>query len=518
MRKIVTIRQALSDPGFLGHALPGDSWFNWRTLLIGAIGEPLTEAERTVWRELTGRDAEPGVMVDTWLTVAGRRSGKSKAMATLCVFLSTLVDWSDELGVGERGLALIVSPSERQSANILRYALALIETSPLLAGLLENETQECLTLGRRVDIEVQSANWRRARGSTCVAICVDEAAFLHSADDSANSDRELLIALKPSLATTGGPLLITSSPSTMEGVTYEIHKRHAGPQGDHRILVVQASTKALNAKISDETINRAFADDPIAAEAEFGGQFRKLSTAFLPRAVVEAAVDKGIGGRCVSSGTRYEAHVDPAGGIGRDSLGLCIGHKLIDPSGRTIAIVDALLEIFPPFDTDESVARCSQILMHWGVYSITSDHYAADWVPGAFRRYGIEVTHNPISTSDIYANVIPLFTSKRVRLLDHQRSIDQLCKLRRKVGQAGREAVTHPANSHDDLAAAICGLLWKLSAPEGGCHGWDGFVTRELARMGVTPRRLDTDYDNVRVPLHPGEPDFGWSFPTTGGR
>jgi hypothetical protein len=44
----------------------------------------------------------------------------------------------------------------------------------------------------------------------------------HTDADSASSDQEILIALKPSLATTGGPMLVTSSPSTMEGIVYII--------------------------------------------------------------------------------------------------------------------------------------------------------------------------------------------------------------------------------------------------------------------------------------------------------
>jgi len=38
----VTIRQALDDQHLLGHALDGESWFAWRTLLIAAMGERLT--------------------------------------------------------------------------------------------------------------------------------------------------------------------------------------------------------------------------------------------------------------------------------------------------------------------------------------------------------------------------------------------------------------------------------------------------------------------------------------------
>src|SRR5262245_44909513 len=124
MRKIISLRQALSDPGFLAHALPGESWASWRILLMAAVGEVLTDAEREVWRQLTGRDHEPGCMVEVFEAIVGRRGGKSKAMAVLIVYLATLCDWTAELSF-ERGLALIVAPSERQAANILRYALGI---------------------------------------------------------------------------------------------------------------------------------------------------------------------------------------------------------------------------------------------------------------------------------------------------------------------------------------------------------------------------------------------------------
>jgi hypothetical protein len=55
----------------------------------------------------------------------------------LVTYLATLVDWSDKLSF-ERGLALIVAPSARQAANILRYAIGIIEASPRLRGLIEN--------------------------------------------------------------------------------------------------------------------------------------------------------------------------------------------------------------------------------------------------------------------------------------------------------------------------------------------------------------------------------------------
>ena len=39
MTPLTSLRKALNDPELLGSVLDGDSWRNWRTLLIAANGE-----------------------------------------------------------------------------------------------------------------------------------------------------------------------------------------------------------------------------------------------------------------------------------------------------------------------------------------------------------------------------------------------------------------------------------------------------------------------------------------------
>lgn len=500
MKKLVSLRQALTDPDLLAHALPGESWASWRVLLIALVGEELTDDERVIFKTLTGREYEPGTMVDTFLSVAGRRSGKSRAMAVLCVYLACLCDWSDVLSLGERGLALFLAPSERQAANVFRYAAAVLDASPALAELVVARTQETISLSCQTDLEVQPASWRRSRGGTCIAIVLDECAFFHSSDDSANSDSEILTALKPSLATTGGPMLLTSSPSTMEGIVFRIHKRHYGPQGDTRMLVVQADTRSLNPHLSQAVIDRAYEDDATAADSEYGGVFRQLSTAFLERAVVEKAVDQ-VETRLPIPGVQHLAFCDPSGGTGRDSFTVAIGHKHLDDRGREIGILDALLEYRPPFDPDVIVKQACGVLAQWGISEIVSDAYGAGWVISAFAKHGMTLTHASFNKSEIYVHVVPQFMSGRVRLLNNQRLVDQLCSLKRKVGQGGREIVDHPRNQHDDVANAACGLLWRLSpgGPRSTADNWIEFLRRQLARAGID-----------RDPIRP--PKFGFDF------
>jgi hypothetical protein len=42
LRKLVTMREALSSDGYFGRLLGGGSWRSWRALLVAIVGEELT--------------------------------------------------------------------------------------------------------------------------------------------------------------------------------------------------------------------------------------------------------------------------------------------------------------------------------------------------------------------------------------------------------------------------------------------------------------------------------------------
>jgi hypothetical protein len=463
VKPLVTMRSALEDPQLLGDALPGESWFSWRSLLIASMGEPLvSSAERDAFRALTGgREHVPGAMVETLLSVAGRRSGKTKAMAVLSTYLSCLVDWSDCLSLGERGLALFLAPSERQAAVAFGYTAAIIDHVPLLRSLVVSRTAGSVSLKNGVDLEVQAASWRRSRGGTAIAITLDECAFFMG-EDSANSDTELMVALRPSLATTGGVMALTSSPADMQGVVYRLWKRHYGPAGERHTMVVQSDSRSLNPLLSQKVIDRAFEDDAESAAAEFGGKFRVPLTAYLQRSIVERATAPGVLMRPFVKGFEYVAFADPAGGSGRDSYTMAVGH-VERRDGRDVAVLDVLMEAKPPFDPDVVTAGLAEVLRAYSLTSVVGDAYAGDWPKTSFGRCGIDYAHAHYSKSEIYLHVLPLFSGSRVDLLDLPRLADQLCALQRKSGAGGRESVDHPKGGHDDMANSACGVLWRLS-------------------------------------------------------
>jgi hypothetical protein len=162
MKPQATLRRALTDRNLLGGVLSGDSWRTWRVLLIAAMGEPLTEDERMLFAELTGRSQEPLQRVEEFVGVIGRRGGKSRAIATLAVYIAALCSHTDTLVPGETGLVLIIAPDQRQALIVLEYIAAALAATPILAQLVASRTADTLTLTTGISIEVRSASFRRA--------------------------------------------------------------------------------------------------------------------------------------------------------------------------------------------------------------------------------------------------------------------------------------------------------------------------------------------------------------------
>ena len=233
MKPRVSMREALADENLLGAALQGESWRVWRVLLIAMMGEPLEPQELEMFTVFTGRATAPGTPVEEVWGIAGRRGGKSKAMSTLALYFAAMCDYGDVLSAGERGVVTLIAPDQRQSRILLDYAEGGLTTSPVLQQLFAGRVQDTLSLSTGIDLEVRSASFRRLRGVTNVAVLADEAAYWLS-DESANPDTEILNAVRPSLATTRGPLIVIGSPYARKGEVWNTYSRHFGSERRQR--------------------------------------------------------------------------------------------------------------------------------------------------------------------------------------------------------------------------------------------------------------------------------------------
>jgi hypothetical protein len=147
-----------------------------------------------------------------------------------------------------------------------------------------------LELTNGITLEVRPASFRKLRGPTYVAVIADELAFWYVDGAYANPDVEILNAVEPGLATTGGPLILASSPHARRGVLWEVFKRHYGPGGDPLILVAHGASRTLNPSLSQRVVDRALEKDRARATAEYLAQFRTDVEGFVALEVVESCV------------------------------------------------------------------------------------------------------------------------------------------------------------------------------------------------------------------------------------
>ncbi|MCC3245441.1 hypothetical protein LG047_08920 [Methylocystis sp. WRRC1] len=483
MRPLIGIRAALEDPDIFGEVLPGDSWAAWRTLLIAAMGEPLTDAERIVFAQLTGREHEPRERVDELWAIIGRRGGKTRAVAVLGAYLASLVDYKPILAPGERASLLIISASLWQAQKCHQYLAGIFSAVPALRKLVANETADTISLKNRIDIETRPASFRTIRGGTAVAIIADEVAFWRN-ENTANPDAEILSGARPSLATTNGPLICISSPYARRGELWSAYKRDYGPEGDPSVLVAQAPSRVMNPLLSAELVDRAYARDAPAAAAEYGAEFRADIEAFINREAVEACVQFGVFERAPLHSSRYQAFVDPAGGSGKDSFTLAISHREDER-----CILDAVREQHPPFSPDNTVAEFAALLKAYGVHRVTGDRYAGEWPREAFRKQGITYLPSEKTRSELYIELLPLINAGRVELLDHAKLVSQLTALERRTSRVGKDSIDHPPGQHDDVANACAGALVNATSHKRGLVITPELLARAAEQTRYSMRR-----------------------------
>jgi hypothetical protein len=466
--KLTTLRQALSDDNLLGSVLSGPSWEPWRVLLIASMGEALTDDERFLFAQLTGRDHEPNQRVEEFVAVVGRRGGKSRAISVLASYVSALCEHK-ALVPGETGIVLVIAPDQKQADIVLNYVEANFQQSPILSQLIDGRTQRTLRLKNNISIEVRASDFRTLRGPTYVACIADELAFWLTNESSSNPDTEILNAVRPGLATTHGPLFLISSPYARRGELWSLYDAHYGPKGDAAILVAQAASRTMNPTLSQSVVDRAMERDPASASAEYMAQFRSDIESYVSLETVRACITPNILQRLPQPDIAYQAFCDPSGGAA-DSMTLAIGHL---ESNREVVVVDCLREVKAPFSPEAAVSEFAQFLKDYHLTSVVGDKYAALWPVEQFRRFGITYKPEAEAKSILYGSLLASINSKRVELLDSPRLVAQLTGLERRVNRGGRDTIDHQPGAHDDLANACAGVVATILAKPG--FNWAAF-------------------------------------------
>jgi hypothetical protein len=472
----VNIIQAIEDPNLFGPFLGDlDSWRHWLTVLRLLYGLPLGDGDRELIRECTGRDASelPADGFKTALLLIGRRSGKSRIAALIAAFEACLSGREKALAPGEIGLVPVVSPTKFQSRIVRSYIRSVFDQTPILKGEIVDESKEGFTLKNGVEVHTLVGDFRTVRGFSLLCAVVDEVCFFGlSEEGKIKSDTELITALRPGLATTGGRLIAIGSKYTQKGWAYATWKRCLGNDRS-KTLVWSTASRTMNPTLPQSVIDDAMAEDPAAARAEYLSQWRTDISAFVPRELVENLVVPGRVELPPTVGFTYGAFADVSGGRSDDAA-LAIGHR----EGRTV-VIDKLERFKSPHNPYEVVARMTHTLRYYGLNKAVGDAYAAEWTRTAFASHGVEYVRctstswkegqpygwKPFAKPKnvLYAELLPRLTSGEVELLDNDLLVTQLAALERRTRSGGRDVIDHPPGGHDDLANVVAGVCDAVS-------------------------------------------------------
>jgi hypothetical protein len=441
----------MDDPGLFAPMFKNrESWAAWRVVLKALFALPMDDTELGTYRSLTGRTEVPTAPTREAWFVAGRRSGKSYIAAYIATYLATFRDWRPYLAPGEKAVIMLLAADRRQAKQLLRYIAGMLASVPMLAAMVTSQQAEAIELNNNVILEVHTASLRTVRGYTAAAIIADETAWWRTEDASANPDREILGAIRPTQATLPDALLLgLSSPYRRVGVLWEAYRDHYGRDAAP-VLVVHGPSLALNPSLSQKVVDDASADDPAAADSEYGANFRTDVAGLLDHAWIERAA-RFEGDLPPVRGRSYKAFTDPSGG-GRDAFTFALAH-LEDGT----AVVDVLRARRPPFDPVAVTNEYAELSKQYGVRSVTGDRYSGAWVQTAFADAGILYKPSELTKSEIYLEAEPLFARGAIAIPAHRPLLTELRALERRTNRSGKDQVDHPIRGSDDLANSACG-------------------------------------------------------------
>lgn len=418
--------------------------------LAAVYGLALDSEQVLVFRQCTGRQyPRPGGYPEAVL-ITGRQSGKSETASDVVVFEAATAAKSRR---NDGSYALLVAQDQRGAQRALfRYCSQAFEHSPLLAPSVANQTAETIALTNGVTIGVYPCRPAAIRGIRARVAVVDELAFF-TATDNRPTDVEMLRAIRPALATTGGKLIILSSPYGQAGALWELHRQHYGRE-DSTTLVWQASAATMNPTLPADYLERMRQDDPDAYRSEVLGEFRAGVATFIDPETLDGCIADWRE-RLPGASHRYVGFADPASGSGKDSFTAAVAHQ---EGERTI--VDAVKAWRPPFNPSGATAEAAEFFRSYGVTWIEGDGYAGEYAREGFKAAGVDYRVCELDRSRLYLELLPCLNAAAVAIPNDPALLRELRGLERRRGTSGRDRVDHRPGQHDDRANALAGAVY----------------------------------------------------------
>ena len=147
----LTLIDAMDDPRLFGSFFKSDSWLGWRAFIKAAFGlGDMTPDELAIYRKCTGRQDEPSQQMRDLVLCCGRRSGKSKILALIAVWIGCFHDFKPYLSAGELGVVQLVASGSGSGSR----TVALHQGLPQSAHVEAHDCSRDAIQGRIVELDI----------------------------------------------------------------------------------------------------------------------------------------------------------------------------------------------------------------------------------------------------------------------------------------------------------------------------------------------------------------------------
>lgn len=427
-----------------------------RMALKSIYGLPLTDEEHKVFLQTTGLTEYPeGHEWEEVSFIWPRRVGKSDKMASNIALYEACAR-KHKLSVGQIGVVMVIAPEVKRQAKIVyRYIKAKLKASLVLRKMIESITQTCITLTNGVEIQVYPCSIGKVRGESLICLVADEVA--HWKVEGVDVDVDVLDSARPGLDFPHSKMVKISTPYMMKGEIWQDYKQFYGKVNDD-VLVFQGDTETIFPAYYErerKKLEREKKRNPLTFETERLARFRSDLSAMYDSFIIDKAIDFD---RPLElpyrEGVNYKCFVDVAGGGGRDSYALAIGHL-----EEERVIIDIVRSRPPKFNPDDVTRQCCELLKSYKIKFVVGDKFSGDWASNSFAKYGIRYERSPKTKSELYLEAESLFNTERVSIPNKGVLLTQLKNLIRKTRSGGKDSVDTDSGIPEDEANVCAGAL-----------------------------------------------------------
>lgn len=429
--------------------------------LKAVYGLDLNDEELALFQQTTGlNEYYSGREWGESTFILGRRSGKSDKIASKIALYEACAR-KHELTPGQRAVVMVVASEKKRQARIVYdYILAPLESSPVLSKLILKVTAEEIFLKNGVSIQVFPCDPGRVRGYSLVCFVGDEVAAWML--EGRRVDKDVLDAARPGLDFSYSKMIKISTPGMQKGEIYQDFKQYYGKQNDD-VLVFKGSTELFNPTYSKRKLERLKKRKPGVYKVEHEAEFKKDVAAMYDPEMIDVAVNKDRTlEHSYNGNNEYFCFVDVAGGGGKDSYAIAIGHR--DKDGKVI--IDVVRSRAPKFNPDEVTKEYVRLCSQYRIYQVTGDKFSGDWASNSWAKHSdgtVAYMKSERTKSELYLESEGLFNTGMIEIPDKSLSIEQLKDLIRKSRSGGKDSVDSYSGSSEDEANVIAGCAANLS-------------------------------------------------------